>query len=434
METVTAFTKRVLSDTPNTTILVTSRTPLRIDAEHRFTVAPLALPAADNSSEIAWHESPAIQLFLARARASDDRFAVTSEADRQIITRLCERLDGLPLALELAAARTRQLSLEAIETRLAESYHLVATRQLNVPERQRTLTATLEWAYNALSPFGRELLRGVSVFVGSFAAEAVEAVVGDDTEAFDMLAELEEQSLIVRRRDVVGGPPRYSLLRTIADFASQKLVESGTEDRIRAQHADYFVRFVRQYGGRKITRSKEEAGAFDILDREMPNLRGAWSYWESTKNATTLAVFVSDLADFLRRRGHSRERLLWPQIVLKYVTGVSSISLDVRERLHHMYALALRDAAKMDAAEAETLAMQSDAERIGDTNMIADALALRGVIAAQTKRFAEAEQFLDQALSIYTKNENERGEASVANNRAYIRVDGRGYGTRPKAV
>ena len=141
--------------------------------------------------------------------------------------RLVKRLDGLPLAIELAASRTRFLSVVEIESRLTESFTLLKTRNADIPLRQQTLEATLEWSYNRLSNEEKNVLRCVSVFVGGFGSNAADALCDDD--ALDTLASLEEQSLVQCRRADKGEPPRFYLLQTVADFARRKAQETPND-------------------------------------------------------------------------------------------------------------------------------------------------------------------------------------------------------------
>jgi predicted ATPase/DNA-binding SARP family transcriptional activator len=214
----------LLAAAPELKVLATSRAPLRLgELEREYQAPPLT-------------EAEAVALFMARAGAARHGFQLTS-ADVGPIARLCANLDGLPLAIELAAARTRTLSVQELLASLPGALDLAAEGPRDLPARQRTLRATIDWSYRLLGAHGRELLDRLAVFVGGFTAQQARDVCAADRAA---LAGLEEESLLVPR---VGGAgePRLDMLETVREYAHERLEEGGDGERVRARHAEHFV-------------------------------------------------------------------------------------------------------------------------------------------------------------------------------------------------
>jgi predicted ATPase len=210
------------------TVLVTSRAPLQVSGERRYPVPPL-------------EEEEAIALFVERAQYVRPEFRLTAE-NRDVITRLCSRLDRLPLAIELAAARLRVLSPEAMLERLERRLPLFPAGLRDIPARHQTLTATIDWSYQLLGPAERHLFARLAVFSGGCTLAAAEAVCGDGDDGAGVLpglAVLVDNSL-VRREETADGEPRFALLDTVREFALRRLEEDGAED-VRRRHAAFFA-------------------------------------------------------------------------------------------------------------------------------------------------------------------------------------------------
>ncbi|MFI6983841.1 BTAD domain-containing putative transcriptional regulator [Embleya sp. NPDC050154] len=228
---------RVLDECPGVRILATGREPLGITGEVLCPVPELALPDPDADLD-ALRAAPAIELFAARAAAVRPNFAVTAETAPEV-ARICTALDGLPLAIELAAARLRTLPLTEIAARLDDRFRLLSRGSRTAAPRHRTLHAVVEWSRDLLDPDERALARRFTVFTGGANLAAVAAVCGgSEDEADDLLAGLTEKSLITLA-DGDGG--RFRMLETIRAFGAARLAEAGEEERIRRAHADYFL-------------------------------------------------------------------------------------------------------------------------------------------------------------------------------------------------
>lgn len=226
----------ILSATPTVDVLATSRVPLRVQGEHELRVDPLPLPPGDASVD-ELIRSPAVQLFAERAREIRGEFeldAATASATAEI----CRRLDGLPLAIELAAARTRVLSPSALLDRLGASLDVLTAGAADVPSRQRTLRSAIAWSYELLEEREQILLRRLGVFRGGCSLDAAEGVCGED--ALDGLSVLAEHSLVVTRWNELG-EPRYELLETIAEYAREQLAASGESAELARKHALHFA-------------------------------------------------------------------------------------------------------------------------------------------------------------------------------------------------
>ncbi|MGW0842853.1 ATP-binding protein [Streptomyces sp. NPDC002787] len=221
----------LLSAAPELRVLATSRQTLGISGEHVFTVAPLSVP------------DEAVRLLRDRAVASRPEFEVT-DANRAAVTRLCTRLDGLPLAIELAASRLRTLTVEQVTERLEDRFALLTGGSRAARPRQRTLRALIDWSYELCTPAERLLWNRLSVFAGGFGLDAAEGVGAGDgierREILDLLDRLVAQSVVlINERE---GQPRYWMLETIREYGKERLDESGEEERVRARHGDFYLR------------------------------------------------------------------------------------------------------------------------------------------------------------------------------------------------
>jgi predicted ATPase len=239
----------LLQTCPTLKIIVTSRAPLRVRGEREFPVTPLALPAQGEAvrSEQLSHYA-AVELFIQRAVAVKPNFAVTNE-NAPAVAEICHRLDGLPLAIELAAARIKLLSPQAMLNRLEHRLPLLTGGARDLPERQQTLRNTIEWSYNLLDDPAKRLFRRLAVFVGGWTLDAAEQVCNLDgdlgAEVLNELEDLSDNSLL-KQAETVDGEMRFDMLETIREYALERLSESGESDRVRQAHAQFFLELVEQ--------------------------------------------------------------------------------------------------------------------------------------------------------------------------------------------
>jgi predicted ATPase len=224
---------------PELKLLVTSRIPLHLSGEHELQVPPLDVPDPAHLPEIdALSQYDAVALFVERAQAVKSDFAVTS-ANAPAIAEICVRLDGLPLAIELAAARAKLLSPQALLARLEQRFDLLTGGPRDLPARQQTLRATIDWSYGMLGPDEQTLFARLAVFVGGCTLEAAEAVCGADG-LLTGLSTLIDNNLL-RQEEQPDGEPRFTMLETIRAYALERLDESAEADEIHSLHAEHFL-------------------------------------------------------------------------------------------------------------------------------------------------------------------------------------------------
>jgi predicted ATPase/DNA-binding CsgD family transcriptional regulator len=268
----------LLGRCPNVRVLATSRAPLHLRGEHDYPVDPLDLPGASDQSPEALARNEAVSLFVERARAVEPRFALTAE-NAGTIAEICRRLDGLPLAIELAAARSRILGPGALLRRLEHRLDVPSGGATDAPARQRTLRDTIAWSYELLDPQDRRLFTRISVFVGGFTMSSVEEVLSDPTDPpaidlLDALGRLVDHNLLYVAPDAED-EPRFRLLETVREYAAEQLTATDSEG-LRRRHAAYFMRLAEQAMQK---RSGPTSARWDRrLTNEVDNLRGALAW------------------------------------------------------------------------------------------------------------------------------------------------------------
>jgi predicted ATPase/transcriptional regulator with XRE-family HTH domain len=283
---------QLLRAAPQLTLLVTSRAPLRLRGERTVPIAPLAQPDPADIAVEALAHSPAVALFVERAQEVRPDFALTP-ANAAAVSEICRRLDGLPLALELAAARLRHLSAAAIAARLDARLLLLTGGPRDLPQRQQTLRATLAWSYDLLMPAEQQLFRRLAVFAGGCtldAATAICASTGDPGVAtFAGLAALLDASLL-QRSDGPDGEPRFRMLETVREYAGEQLAASAEAATVRRRHADFFVALAEALEPRLRQAGREPS--LRRLDAELDNLRlvRAWSGAETDAGRAALRL------------------------------------------------------------------------------------------------------------------------------------------------
>jgi predicted ATPase len=240
LDAVASFVLRLQREVPGVRFLVTSQEPLRLDDEHVFRPEPLSLPDGDDPERIA--ASGAVALFVARAQAADRRFELCAE-NRTAVAEICRRLDGIPLAIELAAARVPLLGIEGLRDKLDQRFHVLTSGRRASLRRHQTLRAALEWSHHLLATAEQIVLRRLSVFAGGFTLEAAQQVAEDEQgidrwDVLEHLGALVEKSLVVAEGDVI---PRYRMLETTRLFALERLIESGETEQARRRHRDHYL-------------------------------------------------------------------------------------------------------------------------------------------------------------------------------------------------
>ena len=274
------LTETLLKNCPNLKILATSREALGLAGEALVQVPSLSMPKGNQVDQIADFE--AIRLFAERAQLSASDFSLTQESS-SVVAEICHRLDGIPLAIELAAARINTLSAEQISARLSESFKLLASNGRTRLARQQTLQASIDWSWNLLSDSERVLLRRLSVFAGGWTLDAAESICSsDDIESqhvLDLITQLVMKSLVVVDQESVG-ERRYHLLEMIRQHAHEKLMKSGDEEKIRTLHLNYFLNLSTQ--AQLGLRGPARVDWMERLNDERNNLRAALHWAEKT--------------------------------------------------------------------------------------------------------------------------------------------------------
>ena len=319
----------LLTVCPRLTVLVTSRAPLHVRGEQTFAVSPLTLPDPTDPLPVdTLTQYSAIELFLQRARALAPDFELTG-ANAPAVAAICRRLDGLPLAIELAVPRIALLPPQALLARLERRLSLLIAGAHDLPQRQRTLRAAIAWSYDLLDADERALFARLGIFVGSCTLEAAEAVRGtagdrQDT-VLDRLASLMSKSLL--RMDVGGhGEPRFGMLETIGEYALERLAESGDEEESRRRHAGYYLALA-EAAETELT-GPTQGMWLERLEDDGDNLRAALQWARESGEIETGLRLAGALWRFWYTRGYQREGRGWLEGLLALaVTGPSGPSM-----------------------------------------------------------------------------------------------------------
>ena len=395
----------LLSGAGRLRIVVSSRAPLRVSGEQECPVPPLALPdeqAQGRPASVAACES--VRLFAERAAAVAPGFAV-DERNAAAVARIVRRLDGLPLAIELAAARVKLLPPEAICGRLEHSLGLLTGGSRDLPRRQRTLRATIEWSYDLLGAEARGLLAACSVFRGGVPLDVIESICAEpraDMTVLDGLQELVDQSLL--RQLPAPGPPRYLMLETIREFAAERLAGTPEAGRLRGAHAEAFLALAETAGHPLAGQGEREW--LERLDVEHDNIRAAidWYHQEDPAAALRLAAVMSW---FWALHGHyteGRQRL-------RQLLG--SVSAENAVRVRAMNGAAWLALSQGDYPDADGLLGESTVLSRGLNDKVGEGMAavFRCRSMLSSGRSAEAAPHAEQGFALLTEADDRPGIA-----------------------
>jgi predicted ATPase/serine/threonine protein kinase len=383
---------------PGLKVLITSRSPLHVYGEHEFPVPPLALPDIRKLPLLdVLADNEAVALFVQRAAAVKPGFAVTEE-NGAAIAEICARLDGLPLAIELAAARVKLLSPGLMLARLQKRLHLLTGGARDLPERQQTLRGAIDWSHDLLNEPEQKLFRRLSVFVGGCTLEAAEAVCnakGDlGLDVLEAMASLMDKSL-VQQPEPGAGEPRFAMLETIREYALERLASSGDEPITRRAHAAYCLVLAEEEatepGG------AESAGTLDRFDAEHGDFRAALDHLTESGDAEWGLRLAAALFPFWEAREHfgeGRERL---DALLKLPGGTARI------RARALFATGVLAGEQGDYADAQRLIEESlkiDREQ-NDTRGIAVALNALAVTTLERGDPEAAKPLFEESLALW---------------------------------
>ena len=394
----------LLRSAPNLQILATSRQAFGLEGECVWKVQPLSLPDSEQSAsykELAGSE--AVRLFVDRARLRRNDFVLSPE-EVPLVAALCRQLDGLPLAIELAAARTRALSVEQLASRLDERFRLLAATADTVEPRHRTLSALMDWSYDLLSPQEQTLLRQISVFAGAFTLEAVRAVchigpgggsigetvtgTAEEWEAIESISQLVDKSLVTVEEQ--GGQAHYRMLETIREYAWEKLQASGDTVELRNRHLRYYLSIAEQSQDELL--GENQRLWLDRLEREHDNLRAAlaWSRSDEVEPLVSLRL-AGALAWFWYFRGYLTEG-----------------RTELENALHHAETeLGELSAFSVRGVKGETV----EANRQMQLVELAKVLTASGTLAFLQGDYSHSQRRLEQSLGIWRQLKDARGTA-----------------------
>lgn len=370
--------KALLQAAPGLRILATSREALRVDGELTWPVGSLSFPEArDEQSEEALHRYSAVRLFVERAMAASPTFVLTS-SNGAAVARICRRLDGIPLAIELAAARLRVLSPEQIESRLDDRFRLLTNGYRTALPHQKTLQATMDWSYDLLDPAEQTLFRRLAVFAGGFSLEASESMCSggeiDAARVLDLLAKLVDRSLVAVEEIAVES--RYRLLETVRQYSLEKLRDSGEELRLRRRHRDWCVALAED--AEPELHGPRQREWLERLDREYDNLRGAMEWSLANSEADEGLRLAGPLWWFWHVRGHFTAGRDWSERALAQGKAATLAARAKVSRAAGLLAWAQSDYARAAALGTESLELSRQA---GDRRGAATALTLLGLVA-----------------------------------------------------
>jgi predicted ATPase/Tfp pilus assembly protein PilF len=404
----------LLEACPGVKILVTSRASLHLRAEKELPVPPLAVPPLVDVPDLQpLSQYSAVQLFIQRSQSVKPDFQVTNE-NAPAVAEICHRLDGLPLAIELAAARNRILSPQALLARLDHRFEVLRGGMRDLPERQHTLYSAIDWSYSLLNENERCLFRRLSVFAGGWSFEAADAVCNLDGEelcqVMDGLEMLVDNSLL-KPPEEVDGEPRLRMLEPIREFAHERLTDSGEADAIHGRHAKYYLSLAER-AETEMHQSLQQAW-YRRLEVELDNLRAAMC-WTLDQGQYELAVRIAmALAIFWWTRGYRREGLHWLERGLE---GAGSIPEAVRAKALNRAAFLTRDLGDYDRAVEMLLQSLALWWEIGDQAGIAFSLDKLGTTVMRQGDFTTATAMLEQALKLRRQLGDQHGTYATLNN------------------
>lgn len=422
-EQVTAAAPQVselLASGPGIRILATSREALRIPGEQEFEVPPLSLPDLAHLPAIeALSQFDAVALFLQRAQSINPRFEVTTR-NAPAVAEIASRLDGLPLAIELAAARIKLFSPQAMLARMGDRLRLLRSGSRDAPTRQQTLRDAIGWSYDLLGRDEQELFSRLGIFVGGFTLSAAEEVVagGLPGDFLEGVSSLLDKSLLRQDREQADDEYRFQMLETIREFAVEKLEQSGEGDQIAERHAVFFAGLV-QESEKHLTGQDNEAW-MNRLQKEHDNVRSVLRWSLETGNAAIGILSIAPAWRFWHFRGHLQEGRAWLERLLE----LPSANEATPERAKGLSALASLIYWQGDYPAAEDLYQQSYKlfRDLGDLANAAYQALSTGNTYEMRQMPDEAEPYVAESVALYEKAGDEVMAAYAGSDLGWIRI------------
>ncbi len=397
----------LLAASPGLWILATSRSPLHLSHERTYPVLPLPLPATNEPAELAANE--AVTLFCARAQAVDPSFEL-DESSGADIAAVCRRLDGLPLAIELAAARSNVLPPGELLTRLDVEGDLLGTAPRDAPARQSTLGRTIQWSYDLLTAPEQAAFAKLGVFAGGCTVQAAERVCET---SIDVLAALIDNSLVRRRR--IGGVARLVMLETVRRYAADRLAE-GDPDRVRQRHSEWLVELAEE-AETKLLGGGDPAPLLDELEREHDNIRAALGWTVASTSGELGMRLAASLRPYWEVRGHLHEGRRWLQ---EAIAANEDAPHALRAKAVGVSGTLAFHSGDLTAAEtffSETLALFRE---LDDRDGIARGLSDLGTVAAATGDLERAGDLLGQSAEQFRELGEQKRLAIVLANLGHV--------------
>lgn len=400
----------LLQKCPDLHIIATSREVLGITGEVTWMVPPLSLPdrqpwvdiTSSQGAAKEYEKSESFQLFVARAISKSPNFRITIN-NGAWVAEICRRLDGLPLAIELAAGQVRILSVQEIARRLDNRFHLLTTGSRTAHPRQQTLVSTLDWSYDLLSTKERKVFQRLSTFAGGATLKAAEVVCSggnvDTGDVLEKLSQLVDKSLVLTDT-FESGETRYHMLETIREYAHEKLAQSVEWGTVRNQHLEFYLQLAKEAESK--LRGPEEIFWYERLEDEIDNIRIALTWAMKSNNSDAGLQVASSLGLFWFVRGHSKEGIGWLEKALEHRQSAQAAS--IAQALKYLGGLLItiegRDLYQTVQILEESIELYQDLE---DKSGIAWVLNLLGIIAISKGEDREAIKFLNQSLELRRK-------------------------------
>jgi predicted ATPase/class 3 adenylate cyclase len=404
----------LLRSAPGLKVIVTSRARLGLQAEREYRVEPLPIPDQESLPPLAELSTfDAIELFTSRAQALRPDFRLTSE-NAPVVAEIVCQLDGLPLAIELAAARVKLLSPAALRDRLSRRLSTLTGGARDLPARQQTLRDTIAWSHDLLAQPEKTLFRRLSVFVGGWTLEAAEAVstvdAGEIVDAFQGVASLIDQSLVDEwpTSDALAAEPRYGMLETIREFASEQLAASGEIIKIERAFEEFLI--ARAEAAEEGLKGPDQRLWLDRLEAEHDNLRAALGRALERKDGAVALRLAPRLSEFWWGRGYRREGRDWLERTVALAGSVDLAGRAVAEFGLGKFSLDLGD---YEAAEAHFGQSLEAHRQLGDTLGEAEVLSALAMIALNRLAYDEARGLGEDALKLARDSGDRRGAATA---------------------
>jgi predicted ATPase len=381
-------------------VLATSRAPLRLSAEREYAVEPLEVPSPAGLPPVGeLARVPAVALFVERARQVRPAFELTA-GNARAVAEVCRRLDGLPLALELAAARVKLLTPQAMLDRLDRSLKLLTGGARDLPTRQQTMRGAVEWSYDLLEEAERVVLRRLAVFVGGCTLGAAEEVCGADV--LEALGSLVEKSLL-RQREQEDGEPRFSLLEVVREYALEQLESSGEAGAFRRLHAEFYAGLAEAIEPE--LRAGRSARLLETLEQEHDNLRAAVEWGLGHRPEIALRI-VGAIYNFWFRRSYLSEGVKWTKLALER-SGVEADAILRAKACIGIGCLSWRQGelrtAELFTQESVRLSREAD-----DQHWTCSSLQLLGTIKIQQEELPRAKALAEESLALARELNNRR--------------------------